>query len=65
MRPHACDRKRLASLITCSLIVATLMIGAVGMYADEPDARAQGQSANGESTHPFYWASFVAAGDWR
>jgi CHAT domain-containing protein len=21
--------------------------------------------ANGQSTHPFYWASFVAAGDWR
>jgi len=21
--------------------------------------------ANGESTHPFYWAGFVAAGDWR
>jgi len=19
----------------------------------------------GDSTHPFYWASFVAAGDWR
>jgi CHAT domain-containing protein len=19
----------------------------------------------GESTHPFYWAAFVAAGDWR
>ena len=21
--------------------------------------------ARGESTHPFYWAGFVAAGDWR
>ena len=21
--------------------------------------------AHGESTHPFYWAAFVAAGDWR
>jgi CHAT domain-containing protein len=21
--------------------------------------------ARGESTHPFYWAAFVAAGDWR
>jgi CHAT domain-containing protein len=21
--------------------------------------------ARGESTHPFFWASFVAAGDWR
>ena len=21
--------------------------------------------AKGESTHPFYWAGFVAAGDWR
>jgi CHAT domain-containing protein len=21
--------------------------------------------AAGESTHPFYWAAFVAAGDWR
>ena len=21
--------------------------------------------AHGESTHPFYWAGFVAAGDWR
>ena len=21
--------------------------------------------ANGESTHPFYWGAFVAAGDWR
>ena len=21
--------------------------------------------ARGQSTHPFYWAAFVAAGDWR
>jgi CHAT domain-containing protein len=21
--------------------------------------------ATGRSTHPFYWAAFVAAGDWR
>jgi CHAT domain-containing protein len=21
--------------------------------------------AKGQSTHPFYWAGFVAAGDWR
>ncbi len=21
--------------------------------------------ARGRSTHPFYWAAFVAAGDWR
>jgi CHAT domain-containing protein len=21
--------------------------------------------AAGQSTHPFYWAAFVAAGDWR
>jgi len=21
--------------------------------------------ANGESTHPYYWAAFVASGDWR
>jgi CHAT domain-containing protein len=21
--------------------------------------------ASGQSTHPFYWAAFVAAGDWR
>jgi CHAT domain-containing protein len=21
--------------------------------------------ARGESTHPFYWGAFVAAGDWR
>ena len=21
--------------------------------------------AKGESTHPFYWGAFVAAGDWR
>jgi CHAT domain-containing protein len=21
--------------------------------------------AKGQSTHPFYWAAFVAAGDWR
>ena len=21
--------------------------------------------ARGQSTHPFYWAGFVAAGDWR
>ncbi|HWV94639.1 MAG TPA: CHAT domain-containing protein, partial [Vicinamibacterales bacterium] len=21
--------------------------------------------AQGQSTHPFYWAAFVAAGDWR
>ena len=21
--------------------------------------------ARGQSTHPFYWATFVAAGDWR
>lgn len=25
----------------------------------------QGRCANGASTHPFYWAGFVAAGDWR
>ncbi len=25
----------------------------------------QGRRARGESTHPFYWAAFVAAGDWR
>jgi CHAT domain-containing protein/tetratricopeptide (TPR) repeat protein len=24
-----------------------------------------GRRANGSSTHPFYWAAFVAAGDWR
>lgn len=25
----------------------------------------RGRRARGESTHPFYWAGFVAAGDWR
>jgi len=25
----------------------------------------QARRARGESTHPFYWAAFVAAGDWR
>jgi CHAT domain-containing protein/tetratricopeptide (TPR) repeat protein len=25
----------------------------------------QARRASGESTHPFYWAAFVAAGDWR
>jgi len=25
----------------------------------------QARRARGESTHPFYWASFVAAGDWK
>jgi CHAT domain-containing protein len=25
----------------------------------------QARRARGESTHPFYWAGFVAAGDWR
>lgn len=25
----------------------------------------QGRRSRGESTHPFYWAAFVAAGDWR
>ena len=25
----------------------------------------QGRRARGESSHPFYWAAFVAAGDWR
>ena len=25
----------------------------------------QERRAHGQSTHPFYWAAFVAAGDWR
>jgi len=25
----------------------------------------QDRRAKGQSTHPFYWAAFVAAGDWR
>jgi CHAT domain-containing protein len=25
----------------------------------------QARRARGLSTHPFYWAAFVAAGDWR
>jgi len=25
----------------------------------------QSRRARGQSTHPFYWAAFVAAGDWR
>jgi CHAT domain-containing protein len=25
----------------------------------------QQRRARGESTHPFYWAGFIAAGDWR
>jgi CHAT domain-containing protein len=25
----------------------------------------QNRRANDQSTHPFYWAAFVAAGDWR
>jgi CHAT domain-containing protein len=25
----------------------------------------QARRAAGESTHPFYWAAFVGAGDWR
>jgi len=25
----------------------------------------QARRARGESTHPFYWAAFVAVGDWR
>jgi CHAT domain-containing protein len=25
----------------------------------------QARRARSESTHPFYWAAFVAAGDWR
>ena len=28
-------------------------------------ATLQARRANGQSTHPFYWAAFVAAGDWR
>jgi CHAT domain-containing protein len=25
----------------------------------------EARRAQGQSTHPFYWAGFVAAGDWR
>ena len=25
----------------------------------------QARRARGQSAHPFYWAAFVAAGDWR
>ena len=25
----------------------------------------QDRRSRGQSTHPFYWAAFVAAGDWR
>jgi len=28
-------------------------------------ARLQTRPAAGQSTHPFYWAGFVAVGDWR
>jgi CHAT domain-containing protein len=28
-------------------------------------ARLAARRAKGQTTHPFYWAGFVAAGDWR
>ena len=44
----------------------------LGDHADTPDAVRQAsltlireRKAQGLSTHPFYWAAFVAAGDWR
>jgi len=44
----------------------------LGNHLDTPDAVRQAslalirdRKAQGLSTHPFYWAAFVAAGDWR
>ena len=44
----------------------------LGDYLETPDAMRQAslalireRKAQGLSTHPFYWAAFVAAGDWR
>ena len=44
----------------------------LGGHLDTPDAMRQAslalirqRKAQGLSTHPFYWAAFVAAGDWR
>jgi CHAT domain-containing protein len=41
-------------------------------HADTPQALASAELATlaarrerGESTHPYYWAAFVASGDWR
>ncbi|GMV28763.1 MAG: hypothetical protein AMXMBFR59_08880 [Rhodanobacteraceae bacterium] len=37
----------------------------VDAVADADLAVLQARRARGESVHPFYWAGFVAAGDWR
>jgi CHAT domain-containing protein len=44
----------------------------LGDHLDTADAMRQAsltlireRRAKGQSTHPFYWAAFVAAGDWR
>ena len=44
----------------------------LGDHLDTADAMRQAsltlireRRARGQSTHPFYWAAFVAAGDWR
>jgi len=46
--------------------------GRLGAHLDTADAVRQAslqtiqeRRARGQSTHPFYWAGFVAAGDWR
>jgi CHAT domain-containing protein/tetratricopeptide (TPR) repeat protein len=50
-----------------ALYEARLRQGASTAAAVQQAARAvlQSRRSQGQSTHPFYWAAFVAAGDWR
>ena len=47
-------------------------VGRLQKHLDTADAMREAsvsvlrdRRSHGESTHPFYWAGFVAAGDWR
>jgi len=40
-------------------------LGTVEAVRDASLTVLQRRRANGESTHPFFWAGFVASGDWR
>ena len=49
-----------------------LYVGRLQKHLDTADAMREAsvsvlrdRRSHGESTHPFYWAGFVAAGDWR